>query len=85
MLDPRYKDSVFSHSDRMNAFNLVIHQMQKIREEEQPLVSVKKESPPSKRFKQNDIMDLMETGLNAIDERDQTFEDSDLEAIEKVR
>jgi hypothetical protein len=82
MLDPRYKNSVFSPGDRTNAFNLIIAELEKLQEIEQP--SINNSSPPQKRAKTTDSLDFMEATLDELDERRQSLEGSGLKVIENV-
>lgn len=83
MLDPRYKNSVFSSGDRTNAFNLLVEELKKLQGIEQ--ANSNNNSPPSKRAKlTNDSLDFMESVLDEMDERRQSLEKSGLKQFEDV-
>jgi hypothetical protein len=81
MLDPRYKDSIFSIGDQGTAFTFVVKELE---QEKECLSNVKSESPPSKRSKPANNLNLMEATLAEMDDRRKIVKNPGLKEIEKV-
>lgn len=79
MLDPRYKNAIFSSGDRSTAYNLVMDELEKIQGAKP---TNNNEPPPTKRSKMDENVDFMEAMLDDLDERRKSFEESDLKKIE---
>ena len=81
MLDPRYKNAIFSSGDRASAFNLVIEELENLQGIK--LVN-KKDSPPAKRTKAAESFDFMEEMLDGLDEQRKSLEEYGLKNFEDV-
>lgn len=82
MLDPRYKDVVFSSGDR--AFELILEELEKIQENKQAISTTSNNPIPTKRAKTDSKLNFMAMAFEQMDERRRSIEEPMLKVIEDV-